>query len=76
VTSHAPKLTFRGLISSAKYQVRIIDDAGSAEFMAITPPPWLESGAVMTGSELENVGLPAPILRPENALLVEIVRRK
>jgi len=26
----------------------------------------------LTGSELENVGLPAPILRPENALLLEI----
>jgi alpha-galactosidase len=76
VTSHAPKLTIRGLKSSSKYQIRVIRDAGSAEFMAITPPPWLESGAVMTGSELENVGLPAPILRPENALLVEIVLAK
>jgi alpha-galactosidase len=76
VTSHAPKLTIRGLKSSSKYQIRVIRDAGSTEFMAITPPPWLESGAVMTGSELENVGLPAPILRPENALLVEIVLAK
>lgn len=40
--------------------------------MAITPPPWIESGTTMNGSELENVGLPAPILRPENALLLKI----
>jgi hypothetical protein len=40
--------------------------------MAITPPPWIEKGAQLTGSELERIGLPAPILRPENALLIEI----
>jgi alpha-galactosidase len=76
VTSHAPKIAIRGLKPSSKYQIRVIHSAGRAEFMAITPPPWLESGAVMTGSELENVGLPAPILRPENALLLEIVQAK
>ena len=40
--------------------------------MAITPPLWITNGAQLSGSELENVGLPAPILRPENALLLEI----
>ena len=76
VTSHAPNLRIRGLKSAAKYQVKVIEAAGETEFMAITPPPWLETGAVLTGSELENVGLPAPILRPENALLLEITLAK
>jgi alpha-galactosidase len=40
--------------------------------MAISNPDWLDSGAVITGAALEQVGLPAPILRPENALLLRI----
>jgi alpha-galactosidase len=76
VASHAPNLRIRGLKSSATYQVKAIEVAGKAEYMAITPPPWLEKGAVMTGSELEHVGLPAPILCPENALLLEITLTK
>jgi alpha-galactosidase len=76
VTSHAPNLRIRGLKSAAKYQIKVIEAAGRAEFMSITPPPWLKTGAVLTGSELENVGLPAPILRPENALLLEITLAK
>ena len=72
VASHAPKITLRGLKANSRYAIRVLAAAGSAEFMAITPPPWVESGATMSGSELENVGLPAPILRPENALLLKI----
>lgn len=72
VSSHAPKLTFRGLSPDLNYKVSVASDAGECGFMAITPPEWIKSGAVMSGSALEKVGLPAPILRPENALLLEI----
>jgi len=72
VASHAPNLTFRGLDSEKNYQVKVVKDAGAPAFMAITPPTWLESGAVMSGAALKSVGLPAPILRPESALLLEI----
>jgi alpha-galactosidase len=72
VASHAPKLFFRGLNAKQRYQLSVIDDAGAAQFMAISAPDWLNSGAVMTGTALEEVGLPAPILRPENALLLKI----
>lgn len=72
VTSHAPKLTFRGLSPEKRYKVSVISGAGSAEFMAITPPPWLSEEVILTGSALERVGLPAPILRPESALLLKI----
>ncbi len=72
VASHAPKLFFRGLTAKQNYQVTVVKDAGSAQFMAISNPDWLESGAVITGAALEQVGLPAPILRPENAFLLRI----
>ena len=70
--SHAAKLTFRGLKADAQYRVSAIHDAGAANFMAISNPPWINTGAKMSGSALENVGLPAPILRPENALLLKL----
>jgi hypothetical protein len=40
--------------------------------MAIKPPKWITTGLELTGSELENIGLSAPILRPASALLIEI----
>jgi len=72
VASHAPKLLFRGLNANQKYQLSVINEAGEAQFMAVSAPDWLNSGAVMTGAALEEVGLPAPILRPENALLLKV----
>jgi len=72
VTSHAPNIRIRGLKEKSRYAVSILSAAGRAEFMVITPPPWIEKSAQLTGSELERIGLPAPILRPENALLIEI----
>ena len=72
VASHPPKIAIRGLKAHSRYAISVLSAAGGAEYMAITPPPWIESGTTMNGSELENVGLPAPILRPENALLLKI----
>ncbi len=40
--------------------------------MATEPPKWLTTGLELTGSELENIGLSAPILRPASGLLIEI----
>ena len=71
-SSHAPKLTFRGLKADAQYQVTVLDDAGECKFMAINNPAWLQTGATLSGSALLHVGLPAPILRPENALLIKL----
>jgi alpha-galactosidase len=69
--SHAAKLTFRGLKPGSSYRVSVIHDAGSAQFMEITNPTWIKEGAIISGSALDKVGLPAPILRPENALLLK-----
>ena len=72
VASHAPKLRFRGLKANATYKVKVISEAGETGFMAISNPGWLVEGAKLSGDALQEVGLPAPILRPENALLISL----
>jgi len=71
-TSHAPNLFFRGLDPERNYRVKVVAPAGAAGMMLIAPPPWVESEFVTTGSILASIGLPAPILRPAEALLIEI----
>lgn len=71
-TSHSPNLRFRGLKSEAKYMVRALHPAGEPGMMLITPPAWLKDGITTTGSILQEIGLPAPILQPAQALLIEI----
>jgi alpha-galactosidase len=72
VTSHAPHIQIRGLKEASRYAISVVTQAGDTEFMHISPPPWINKGVTLTGSQLGSVGLPAPILRPENALLLEI----
>jgi alpha-galactosidase len=71
-TSHSPNLRFRGLKSEAKYTVRALHPAGEPGMMLITPPAWLKDVVTATGSILQEIGLPAPILQPAQALLIEI----
>jgi hypothetical protein len=40
--------------------------------MLIQPPKWLKDGVEATGAALIEIGLPAPILQPAQALLIEI----
>ncbi|MEY3319161.1 MAG: hypothetical protein RL540_1533, partial [Actinomycetota bacterium] len=61
-----------GLKSEAKYMVRALHPAGEPGMMLITPPAWLKDGITTTGSILQEIGLPAPILQPAQALLLEI----
>jgi alpha-galactosidase len=71
-TSHPPALRIRGLKAAANYRVKIAEPAGATGMMQIKPPLWVKEGTVITGSSLANIGLPAPILRPAEALLIEI----
>jgi alpha-galactosidase len=36
------------------------------------PPPWLRTGITLTGEQLAKVGLPMPVLHPEQALLLGV----
>ena len=71
-TSHAPNLRFTGLDRDKKYRVTVVEPAGRVGMMLIAPPKWLEDGATATGAALSEIGLPAPILQPAQALLLEI----
>ena len=68
---HPAQLTFRDLNPDKNYQVKAVYPAGAPLFMLIEPPTWL-TGVTLSGAVLMEIGLPAPILAPENALLIEI----
>lgn len=70
---HPAQLTFRDLNPDMNYQVKAVYPAGTPVFMLIEPPSWL-TGITLSGAILMEIGLPAPILAPENALLIEINR--
>lgn len=72
-TSHAPNLRFEGLDAERSYRVSVASPAGEAGLMSIRPPRWLREGAVATGSILREVGLPAPILQPAQAIIIELI---
>jgi hypothetical protein len=52
--------------------VKVVEPAGKTGMMLIKPPSWLANGVEATGSALIEIGLPAPILQPAQALLIEI----
>jgi alpha-galactosidase len=70
--SHSPRIRIRGLDSDRRYSVKVLSGGQKSNFMAIELPKWITTGLELTGSELENIGLSAPILRPASALLIEI----
>ena len=72
--SQIPNLRFRDLIPNAKYRVQAVFPAGPVGMMLIKEPEWIKSGAVMSGDLLQEIGLPAPILQPAQALIIEITR--
>ena len=71
-SSHAPNLRFAGLKVDQRYRVKVVEPAGRTGMMLITPPKWVIEGALATGATLTEIGLPAPILQPAQALLIEI----
>ena len=71
-TSHAPNLRFTGLVRDKNYRVKVVEPAGRAGMMLIQPPQWVKSGAEASGAALIEVGLPAPVLQPAQALLIEL----
>ncbi|MEY3430392.1 MAG: hypothetical protein RJB30_324 [Actinomycetota bacterium] len=70
--SHPPQLRIRGLKPEQSYRVLVAEPAGTSAMMLIEPPLWVREGCVVSGSILESVGLPAPIMRPAEALLIEL----
>jgi alpha-galactosidase len=71
--SHSATILFAGLDPEANYSVRRAADFGDAEYMHRATPAWF-SGVQLSGAALMEVGLKAPLLAPENAILIELSR--
>ena len=66
-----PPIRLPGLDPDRLYTVRPIGAA--PRVVQDAPPPWLAAGsATLSGRVLAEVGLPAPLLTPEQALLLEL----
>jgi alpha-galactosidase len=64
--------TFAGLDAARSYRVTVVDVGAPARVIQDAPPPWFADGAVtLSGRALMEVGLPMPLLLPEQALVVE-----
>lgn len=69
------RIGFPGLDPSANYEVTIVFPSGDEDFMERVAAGWIASGVTATGVVLAEVGLPMPILAPEHAILIRVVRK-
>jgi alpha-galactosidase len=62
-----------GLEPGLSYRVEPVHPAGEPTGPQLAPPPWLTAGGVtLPGQVLGAVGLPMPVLHPEQALLLTV----
>lgn len=78
-TSQHPRLQLPGLDPAARYRVRALLPSGPPSHL--TSPPWLArvleaEGAVLPGAALALSGLAAPLLDPEQGLLLAVDRER
>jgi alpha-galactosidase len=73
-TSRPSNLRFPGLDPAAQYEIREVQPAGAPRLWQIGTTPWMENGVQLSGAALSEVGLVAPILTSEQAILVEIAK--
>lgn len=76
-TAQHPRLVLPGLDPAAAYRVRALLPSGPPSHL--TSPPWLArvleaDGAVLPGAALAVAGLAAPLLDPEQSLLLSLTR--
>ncbi|SDT79066.1 alpha-galactosidase [Actinoplanes derwentensis] len=67
-----PPIRFPGLDPDRLYTVRAI--GVPPRVMQDAPPPWLANGVTLPGRVLTTAGLPAPLLVPDQALLLELTQ--
>ncbi len=64
---------FAGLDPERSYTVTVLDPVGDTLCVQRRPPEWSEAGrVVLPGRVLETIGLPLPVLLPEQAILLEV----
>jgi alpha-galactosidase len=69
--SRPNSIRIEGLDPTRNYSAKAVFPAGHPKYIQRQNAQWLD-GVVLTGSALAGMGLRAPILYPENALLIEI----
>ncbi|QAV70914.1 alpha-galactosidase [Salinibacterium sp. UTAS2018] len=67
------RIRLSGLDPDARYSVRLVEPAGAAPPSARSIPQWC-AGAEVSGRALAEMGLLAPILFPESAVIIETRR--
>ena len=70
-SSHPDSIRITGLDRDRKYRAKAVYPAGKPSTMSRGEVGWLE-GVLMSGAHLSDIGLVAPILEPENALLIMV----
>lgn len=71
------RIRFPGLHAGAQYSIELLYPASTMPRPGVQgdvaiqreTPPWIESGATVSGRVLAEMGLPMPVLNPEHALL-------
>ncbi len=71
--SRPANIRLTGLDAASNFLVRVVEPAGTPEYTQIAGPKWFE-GVKVSGAVLDKVGLRAPALRPDQALLIEVTR--
>jgi len=72
-TDHPGVIRLCGLDPERRYRVSVLEPAGPAGRIERVPPQWIADGGVtLSGRTLELVGVAAPVLQPEQALLIEL----
>ncbi len=68
-----PPARLPGLDPAATYRVEPLFLDGRPRAVQDAPPPWFESAPVeLSGAVLAEIGLPLPLLSPQQALLLEV----
>ncbi|MGW4115471.1 alpha-galactosidase [Actinosynnema sp. NPDC004786] len=75
-TTSPGRVAVPGLPPDVRYHVRPVDHGGLPPSTALVQVPWLATGVRLSGRELAEVGVQAPPLHPEQALLLHLVREE
>lgn len=70
VAATGDRLRLDGLADDALYTLTVRCDLGEPETIHVTPPPWMSKPITLPGRILRKVGLAAPQLHPQSALLL------
>jgi alpha-galactosidase len=73
-SANGGRIRLPGLDSQTRYRLTRRDEIGLAGVLSRTVPDWWEAGtATARGAVLEQIGLPAPVLNPGQAVVLHLL---